>query len=82
MNLDAVVSAFSRRENMKFSINLNLLGLIQVILIGLKIFSVGLVATWSWSMVLIPLWISLALFVLMLLFGFAFTIAASMYRRK
>ena len=40
---------------------IGILGIIQVVFIILKLLGVAPVATWSWSVVLIPLWIDLAI---------------------
>jgi hypothetical protein len=39
-------------------------GLLLVLFVGLKLAGIGVVATWSWWWVLSPLWIPLALFLL------------------
>lgn len=45
------------------------LGTIQIVLIVLKL--VGLLPTWTWAQVLIPLWISIGIVVLIVFIGAA-----------
>lgn len=40
---------------------IGILGVIQVVLIVLKLLGIVPVATWAWSVVLIPLWINLGI---------------------
>lgn len=42
-------------------------GLLAIVFIALKLAGIGAVATWSWWWVLSPLWIPLALVILVLL---------------
>lgn len=46
---------------------IGVLGILQIIFVALKVFSIGEVATWSWWVVLIPLWIYLGIAVIALL---------------
>ena len=50
---------------------IGILGMIQVVFIILKLLGVSPVATWSWGLVLLPLWIELgliaAIFIIILL---------------
>jgi hypothetical protein len=46
-----------------------LLVLLAVLFIGLKLAAIGVVATWSWWLVLLPLWGGLALWLAFLLFA-------------
>lgn len=41
--------------------SIGILGIIQVVFIILKLLGIAPVATWAWSVVLIPLWISFGL---------------------
>ena len=43
------------------------LGILQIIFVVLKVLGIGEVATWSWWVVLIPLWIYLGIAVIALL---------------
>lgn len=43
---------------------IGVLGILQIIFVVLKVFSIGEVATWSWWVVLIPLWIYLGIAVI------------------
>ena len=49
------------------SSGIGILGIIQVVFIILKLLGVAPVATWAWSVVLIPLWISLGLWAIFLI---------------
>ena len=53
------------KTNNKTSGGIGILGVLQLIFLVLKL--TGLI-TWSWPVVLIPLWISLGAFVLVMLF--------------
>jgi hypothetical protein len=44
-------------------------GLLAVLFIGLKLAEVGVVSTWTWTWVLSPLWIPLAFWLTVLVFG-------------
>lgn len=44
------------------------LGILALIFISLKLAGVGVVATWSWWLVLSPLWIPWTIFLFILLF--------------
>lgn len=46
---------------------IGILGIIQVVFIILKLLGIAPVATWAWSVVLIPLWISLGLWAIFLI---------------
>ena len=46
---------------------IGILGIIQVVFIILKLLGIAPVATWAWSVVLIPLWISLGLWAISLI---------------
>lgn len=48
-------------NNKHTSSGLGILDVIQIVLIVLKLLGVAPVATWAWSVVLIPLWISLGI---------------------
>lgn len=43
------------------SSGIGILGIIQVVFIILKLLGIAPVATWTWSVVLIPLWINLGI---------------------
>jgi len=49
------------------SSGIGILGIIQVVFIILKLLGVAPIATWAWSVVLIPLWISLGLWAIFLI---------------
>ena len=51
---------------------IGILGMIQVVFIILKLLGVSPVATWSWGLVLLPLWIELGLIVLILIISAIF----------
>lgn len=46
---------------------IGILSVIQVVFIILKLLGIAPVATWAWSVVLIPLWISLGLWAIFLI---------------
>ena len=48
-------------DNKHSSSGIGILDIIQVVFIILKLLGVAPVATWAWSVVLIPLWIDLAI---------------------
>ena len=47
-------------------------GLLQLIFIVFKLLGISPVATWSWGLVLLPLWIELGLLVLILIISAIF----------
>ena len=49
------------------SSGIGILDVIQIVLIVLKLLGVAPVATWAWSVVLIPLWISLGILAIFLI---------------
>lgn len=51
---------------------IGILGIIQVVFIILKLLGIAPVATWAWSVVLIPLWIELGLIALILIISAIF----------
>lgn len=53
---------------------MNLFGLLGLLLIGLKLAEVGVVATWSWWLVLLPIYGGLGLMFAVMLFGLILTI--------
>jgi len=56
-------------------------GLLTLIVIGLKLAGVGVVANWSWWLVLAPLWVPvLAVAVVVAVFGLTY-IAANAWKR-
>lgn len=46
---------------------IGILGIIQVVFIILKLLGIAPVATWAWSIVLIPLWIDLGIAAIILI---------------
>ena len=48
-------------DNKHSSGGIGILGIIQVVFIILKLLGIAPVATWAWSVVLIPLWIELGI---------------------
>lgn len=48
------------------SSGIGILGVIQVVLIVLKLLGIAPVAAWAWSVVLIPLWIDLGIVAIIL----------------
>ena len=46
---------------------IGILGIIQVVFIILKLLGIAPVATWAWSVVLIPLWIGFGLWAIFLI---------------
>ena len=55
----------SNKRNSSSSSGIGILGVLQIVFLVLKL--TGLI-TWSWAVVLIPLWISLGIFVIFLIF--------------
>ena len=51
---------------------IGILGIIQAVFIILKLLGISPVATWSWGLVLLPLWIELGLIVLILIISAIF----------
>lgn len=49
------------------SSGIGILGVIQVVFIILKLLGIAPVATWAWSVVLIPLWIDLGVTAIVLI---------------
>lgn len=54
----------SNKRNSSSSSGIGILGVLQIVFLVLKL--TGLI-TWSWAVVLIPLWISLGIFVIFLI---------------
>lgn len=46
------------------------LSLLLLLFVGLKLADIGIVADWSWWLVMAPLWLPVALFVLAVVIGF------------
>lgn len=65
--------------NMKINCNFGFGGLLTILFIGLKLTNV---ITWSWLWVLSPLWISVAIWLVILIGAFALAIWADEYNRK
>lgn len=55
------------------------LSLLLLLFVGLKLADIGLVADWSWWLVMAPLWVPIALFVAAAVIGFG--IAAYLDRK-
>ena len=55
------------KRNSSSSSGLDILGVLQIVFLVLKL--TGLI-TWSWTVVLIPLWISLVILVIFLIYVF------------
>lgn len=66
----------NNKRNSNSSSGLGILGVLQIVFLVLKL--TGLI-TWSWLVVLIPLWISFGILVIFLICVF---VAALHYRRK
>ena len=66
----------SNRRNSNSSSGMGILGVLQIVFLVLKL--TGLI-TWSWLVVLIPLWISLGILVIFLICAF---VVALHYRWK
>ena len=54
-------------DNKYSSGGIGILGVIQIVLIVLKLLGIAPVATWAWSVVLIPLWINLGIAAIVLI---------------
>ena len=54
-------------ENKSYGGGIGVLGILQIIFIVLKVLGVGVVANWSWWVVLIPLWIELGIIALVII---------------
>lgn len=54
-------------DNKHSSSGIGILGVIQVVFIILKLLGIAPVATWAWSVVLIPLWIDLGIIAIALI---------------
>jgi hypothetical protein len=59
-------------NNKQSSGGIGILMVIQIVFIVLKLLGVAPVATWSWVLVLLPLWIDLGLIVLILIISAIF----------
>ena len=64
MTVSKIVNIIYRKEKQKM---IGFCGLLAIVFIALKLAGIGVVATWSWWWVLSPLWIPLALVILVLL---------------
>lgn len=54
-------------KNVNYGGGIGVLGILQIIFIVLKVLGIGVVANWSWAVVLIPLWIDLGLIAVILI---------------
>ena len=64
-------------KNQSVNVNFSWLGLVGVVFVVAKVFEIGVVATWSWWLVLLPFYIGLAI-VVGLFFGAAILAALVM----
>ncbi len=61
---------------------MSILGLLGILLIGLKLANVGVVAGWSWWLVTLPLWGGLALMLAFMTFGLVVTVLCAPKRYR
>lgn len=54
-------------DNKRSSGGISVLAVVQIVFIILKVLGIAPVATWSWGLVLIPLWIDLVITMIILI---------------